>query len=76
MEETKGQILVVEDEEIVRDSLRDWLSDAGYQVETAEEVEEGSGADPPSLHVQPGRERALFFDEPDRFPGEGDNPIT
>jgi NADH-quinone oxidoreductase subunit E len=35
----KGQILVVEDEEIVRDSLRDWLTDAGYQVETVEDGE-------------------------------------
>lgn len=30
-------ILVVEDEAIMRESLRDWLSDVGYQVETAEE---------------------------------------
>ena len=30
-------ILVVEDEAIMRESLRDWLTDAGYQVETAEE---------------------------------------
>ena len=28
-------ILVVEDEAIMRESLRDWLSDVGYQVETA-----------------------------------------
>jgi len=32
-------ILVVEDEAIMRESLRDWLTDAGYQVETAEEGE-------------------------------------
>jgi NADH-quinone oxidoreductase subunit E len=32
-------ILVVEDEAIMRESLRDWLTDAGYQVETAEEEE-------------------------------------
>jgi DNA-binding NtrC family response regulator len=30
-------ILVVEDESIMRESLRDWLAEAGYQVETAEE---------------------------------------
>jgi len=35
----KNRILVVEDEEIVRDSLKDWLSDAGYQVETVEDGE-------------------------------------
>jgi NADH-quinone oxidoreductase subunit E len=29
----------VEDEEIVRDSLRDWLTDAGYRVETVEDGE-------------------------------------
>jgi len=33
-------ILVVEDEAIMRESLRDWLTDGGYQVETAEEGEE------------------------------------
>jgi len=33
-------ILIVEDEAIMRESLRDWLTDAGYQVETAEEGEE------------------------------------
>ncbi|MFC1974648.1 response regulator [Chloroflexota bacterium] len=33
-------ILVVDDEVIMRESLRDWLSDVGYQVETAEEGEE------------------------------------
>jgi len=33
-------ILIVEDEAIMRDSLRDWLTDSGYQVETAEEGEE------------------------------------
>jgi len=32
----KVKILVVDDEAIMRDSLRDWLSDAGYQVLTAE----------------------------------------
>jgi len=38
-ERTKS-ILLVEDEAIMRGSLRDWLTDAGYQVETAEEREE------------------------------------
>ncbi len=33
-------ILVVDDEAIVRESIRDWLTDAGYQVATAESGEE------------------------------------
>jgi len=33
-------ILVVEDEAIMRESLRDWLTDEGYPVETAEHGEE------------------------------------
>ena len=33
-------ILIVDDEPIVRESIRDWLKDAGYQVETAETGEE------------------------------------
>jgi len=33
-------ILIVEDEAIMRESLRDWLTESGYQVETAEEGEE------------------------------------
>ena len=33
----KLKILVVDDEAIVRESLHDWLSDAGYQVFTAED---------------------------------------
>ena len=33
-------ILVVDDEPIVRESIRDWLKDAGYQVATAESGEE------------------------------------
>ena len=32
-------ILIVEDETIMRESVRDWLSDIGYQVETAEDGE-------------------------------------
>jgi DNA-binding NtrC family response regulator len=32
----KAKILVVDDEVIIRDSLREWLSDAGYEVFTAE----------------------------------------
>jgi two-component system response regulator AtoC len=32
----KAKVLVVDDEVIIRDSLRDWLTDAGYQVFTAE----------------------------------------
>ncbi len=33
-------ILIVEDEAVMRESLRDWLTDSGYQVETAVEGEE------------------------------------
>ena len=33
-------VLIVEDEAIMRESLRDWLKDVGYEVETAEEGEE------------------------------------
>ena len=33
-------ILVVDDEAIVRESIRDWLNEAGYQTETAETGEE------------------------------------
>ena len=33
-------ILIVDDEPIVRESIRDWLKDAGYQVVTAESGEE------------------------------------
>jgi heterodisulfide reductase subunit A len=34
------QVLVVDDEAIVRESIRDWLKDAGYQVSVAESGEE------------------------------------
>ena len=33
-------VLIVEDEAIMRESLRDWLRDEGYEVETAEQGEE------------------------------------
>ena len=33
-------ILIVEDEAVMRESLRDWLTDSGYQVETVEDGEE------------------------------------
>ena len=33
-------ILVVDDEAVMRESLRDWLTEGGYEVETAEEGEE------------------------------------
>ena len=36
----KAKILVVDDENIVRESLHDWLSSVGYKVETAESGEE------------------------------------
>lgn len=35
-----NSILVVDDEAIVRESIRDWLTDAGYDVSTAETAEE------------------------------------
>ncbi len=35
-----NNILIVDDEPIVRESIRDWLNDAGYQVATAESGEE------------------------------------
>lgn len=34
--EEKIKVLVVDDEAIIRESLRDWLGDAGYRVLTAE----------------------------------------
>lgn len=37
---TSKPILVVDDEPIVRESISDWLKDAGYQVVTAETGEE------------------------------------
>ena len=36
----KGSILIVDDEPIVREALRDWLVDAGYDVSTADTGEE------------------------------------
>jgi sulfite reductase subunit B len=36
----ENSVLVVDDEAIVRESIRDWLKDAGYQVATAESGEE------------------------------------
>ncbi len=33
-------ILLVEDEAVMRESVRDWLTDVGYQVETAEDGEQ------------------------------------
>ena len=33
-------VLIVDDESIVRESIRDWLQDAGYQVATAETGEQ------------------------------------
>lgn len=33
-------VLIVDDEPIVRESIRDWLRDAGYEVYTAESGEE------------------------------------
>jgi len=39
-EAAKKRVLIVEDETIMRESLRDWLRDGGYDVETASEGEE------------------------------------
>ncbi len=36
----KHSVLIVDDEPIVRESIRDWLKDAGYHVATAESGEE------------------------------------
>ncbi|HEX7475911.1 MAG TPA: hypothetical protein VF318_08090 [Dehalococcoidales bacterium] len=36
----KDRVLVVDDEAIVRESIRDWLKDDGYEVTTAESAEE------------------------------------
>jgi two-component system, NtrC family, response regulator AtoC len=36
----KAKILVVDDEAIMRDSLRDWLTDVGYEVSTAGDSEQ------------------------------------
>jgi len=36
----KKPVLIVEDEAIMRESLRDWFKDEGYEVETAEKGEE------------------------------------
>ncbi len=39
-DEIKRTILVVDDEPIVRESIKDWMVDAGYDVTTAESGEE------------------------------------
>src|SRR4030042_4760341 len=36
----KHPVLIVDDEPIVRESIRDWLEDAGYDVRTAQDGEE------------------------------------
>lgn len=38
---SKGPILIVEDEESMREALRDWLTEGGYKVETAKDGEDG-----------------------------------
>jgi two-component system response regulator FlrC len=38
---SKAPILIVEDEESMREALRDWLTEGGYEVETAKDGEEG-----------------------------------
>ena len=40
-EKSKAPILIVEDEESMREALRDWLTEGGYTVETAKDGEDG-----------------------------------
>jgi DNA-binding NtrC family response regulator len=40
-EQKRKPILIIEDETILRESLRDWLIDGGYDVETAKDGEVG-----------------------------------
>jgi DNA-binding NtrC family response regulator len=40
-QKSKDLILIVEDEQSMRESLREWLIDGGYEVETAKTGEEG-----------------------------------
>jgi DNA-binding response OmpR family regulator len=40
-QKSKGPILIVEDEESMREALRDWLTEGGYKVETAKDGEDG-----------------------------------
>ena len=40
MDEKMKPILIVEDEDAMRESVRDWLTDVGYQVETVEDGEQ------------------------------------
>jgi len=40
METNKGKVLIVEDEAVVRESVRDWLREDGYDVECVETGEE------------------------------------
>ena len=39
MSEEKFSILVVDDEQVVRDSLNHWFTEEGYQVECAENAQ-------------------------------------
>ena len=40
-QKSKGPILIVEDDESMREGLRDWLTEGGYKVETAKDGEDG-----------------------------------
>ena len=40
-QKSKELILIIEDEEGMRESLREWLTDGGYKVETAKNGEDG-----------------------------------
>jgi DNA-binding NtrC family response regulator len=62
MSVVKKPILVVDDEAIVRESIRDWLKDAGYQVATAETGEEALAM------IRKGSFRVMVLDI--RLPGQ------
>ena len=40
-QKSKGPILIIEDDESMREGLRDWLTDGGYKAETAKDGEDG-----------------------------------
>ena len=40
-QKSKASILIIEDQDSMRESLCDWLTEGGYQVETAKDGEEG-----------------------------------
>lgn len=40
-QKSKAPILIIEDEKSMREALRDWLTEGGYEVETAKDGEDG-----------------------------------